>query len=172
MVAPTWGRPGWLGRLRPKPRDPDPPSARPTRAYLAAAAPGERRAMRPGTAGAEAGFGHYPRGLQMTPPTLPAHPGAEAAPAVSRRRRPGQPGATEARITPRTPPRVRIPPPTPGRARSQLRPPPTRRGCGLKDTLTPPRSDRHNSPPPSFNPAGSGPASSVCSPYAWRKTLG
>lgn len=56
-VAPFWGRPVFPGRLRPKSRDPNLPSAQPTLAYLAAAAPGERRALRPGTAGAEAGCG-------------------------------------------------------------------------------------------------------------------
>lgn len=56
-VAPVWGRPVFPGRLRPKARDPDMSSAKPMLAYLAAAAPEERRALRPGTAGAEAGCG-------------------------------------------------------------------------------------------------------------------
>lgn len=123
-------------------------------AYLAAAAPGERRALRPGTAGAEAGCGRDPRGLQMAPPTLPAHPGAEAAPIVSRRRRPRQPVAAGVQDHPPEPrPESGSPPPharadertqsLPSLSRQpQLRPPPTGRGRGLKDTLTPPQLSR------------------------------
>lgn len=150
-VAPAWGRSGWPGRLRSKSRDPDPPLARPTRTYLAAAAPVERRALRPGTAGAEAGCRSTRRGLQLAPPTLPAHPGAEAAPAESRHCRPLQPAVTKPRIIPGAPPRVRMPHTRHGRDGSllaqpcppQLRPPPTGRGRELKDTLTPPRPDKH-----------------------------
>lgn len=90
-----------------------------------------------------------PRGLQLAPPTLPAHPGAEAAPSESRQGRPHQPAATKPRIISGAPPRVRIPhpTPTPGRDPSfssqpvqpQLRPPPHGGGGANLKTHSPHR---------------------------------
>lgn len=72
--------------------------------------PGSRSSS--GASGSAAGDCQRQDRLRARPARAPAnsaHPGADAAPAESKLSRPHQPAATEPRITPGAPPRVRIP---------------------------------------------------------------